>query len=199
MANANSNLVSARYEFRVFSLDLDEQKGLLSDTGGFLERERRTDIYFLGRDISPSFKLRNCQSLELKIMRRKAESFELWAPAGEVGLPANRTEIERAFEDTGSFPPLRHNQMYDTTDIITAFSKFGHAAVRVSKLRTRFRLNQVLAEITQVTLQSSPPVWSVAIEGSDQEALETCRQWLQLGDARNSSYPEWLSRVASPG
>lgn len=199
MANAKKGDQPERYEFRIFSLELDEQKGLLSDFGELLERERRTDIYFLGRDISPSFKLRNCQSLDLKIMRRKAESYELWAPAGEVGLPANRTEIERAFEDTGSFPALRQNQMYDTTDIITAFKKFDHAAVRVSKLRTRFRLNQVLAEITQVSLQSSPPVWSVAIEGSDQEALETCRQWLQLGDARNASYPEWLSRVASPG
>ncbi|OWU72724.1 hypothetical protein [Phaeobacter sp. 22II1-1F12B] len=199
MINAKSNFVSARYEFRVFSLDLDKQKGLLSKTEEFLERERRTDIYFLGQDISPSFKLRNCQSLDLKIMRHKAESYELWAPGGEVGLPANRTEIERVFEDTGSFPPLRQNQMYDRTDIITAFRKSGHAAVRVGKLRTRFRINQVLAEITHVTPQSSPPAWSIAIEGSDQEELENCRQWLQLGDARNASYPEWLSRVASPG
>lgn len=199
MANAKRNDKPERYEFRVFSLDLDKQKGLLSDSGELLERERRTDIYFLGRDISPSFKLRNCQSLDLKIMRRKADTYELWAPAGEVGLPANRTEIERAFEDIGSFPPLRQNQMFDTTDIIKAFRKFGHAAVRVSKLRTRFRLNQVLAEITQVSLQPSPPVWSIAIEGSVREELETCRQWLQLGDARNASYPEWLSRVASPG
>ena len=199
MANAKSNVVSARYEFRVFSLDLDKQKGLLSNAGEFLERERRTDIYFLDQDISPSFKLRNCHSLDLKIMRRKAEGYELWAPGGVVELPANRTEIELAFEDTSSFPPFLQNRMYDRTDIIKAFKKFGHAAVPVRKLRIRLRIHEVLAEITRATPQSSPPSWTIAIEGSDRETLENCRQWLQLGDARNVSYPEWLSRVAPPG
>ena len=71
-------------------------------------------------------------------------------------------------------------------------------AVKTCKSRARWELGACLAEMTRVSLQGQPNVWTVAIEGSDHSKLDQLEKTICLRNYANQSYPGWLAEMLFP-
>lgn len=100
--------------------------------------------------------------------------------------------------DTTRIYKLRGGKALDPSDIAGTFERSGYIAVKTWKSRTRWKAGACLAQMTRVSLQGQPDVWTVAIEGSDTSELDRLEKTVCLRNSVNQSYPDWPAGMLFP-
>jgi hypothetical protein len=189
--------MSGRLEFRIFGPELAKQRNILSTQFRSRGKETRSDLYFLGRHHSLSYKLRDSAALDLKELVGHEGKYEHWRPCGYCDLPDTGKAIVAAFPGNAALPDLRHGFEYHAPELTAEFVRNGFRAVLVQKSRERFSSERCLVEITRLTTDISADYWTIAIEGSNAADLDRLGSKLGLTGWENQSFPAWITAQVS--
>lgn len=188
----NQGQKDCRYEFRVFGAELGDLYRMLRGAFHLAREETRKDVYLIGDDWKVIFKLRDANTLDLKRFVERKRAFQLWAPVGLVDLPARGQHIADTFDDGVTMPSFEADRIYNPSAVIAAFAGYGRRVVQVAKWRRQYETDCGLAEFANLIAGGSSTFDTVAIEGTDADALENFRARLGLKGHANVSYPEFL-------
>ncbi|MBE3637629.1 hypothetical protein [Mangrovicoccus algicola] len=184
-----------RFEFRIFRDSGEELDRRIAARFPLRQRDRRRDTYLLAGSGQTAFKLRDGDTLDLKVRESLCGVLELWKPAGKIRLPASRREILQAIPAAGPcLADLAGDATLDAGAVTAAFAARGFRAIALRKDRRQFEAPEGDGiELVEITMESGTrPEVSIALEGPDPERLERLRMDLGLGGMRNCSYPARL-------
>ncbi len=188
MANKSKNSgesVKARYEYRVWGQHRKARK-LLAQLASSTTRERIEDCYLLVADPSWNAKVRN-DALKIKQLVAEDEGFERWASATHRSSDTAPSPFDTLFDEL-QLDRLRPGK---PKDLVKAVSKLdpesGVRTVFVTKHRRRYRVGNLRAEVTDVTItETNDTIRTLSIEGDDLDELVALRKKLGLRDAPNT-------------
>ncbi len=174
----------ARYEYRVWEPRRKTRRALDRMA---TERHRETveDCYFLVDDQSFNAKVRD-NELKIKQLVAEERGFERWSSDWHRKAKTAPPPFDTLFEQLR----LDREQQGRSFNLAKAVARLGPDAVAkavlVEKLRTRYRVGSVRAEVTEITIKSSGEVLkSLAIEGDDLDELAALRKRLGLRGEEN--------------
>ena len=182
----------AAYEYRVFAPALARQRALLDRTGSFQSEETRTDTYFAvpGRS-DASLKVRDGR-LDLKLLRGKEGTLELWERAGQADFPVERVRLEGAFlEPAGIALMLPGGAIGHEKLLSLARADRDIHIVEATKTRRLYLLEDARVEFTEVTMAGKRRE-SAAVEDHCARAALRAVALLGIADLPNTSYQRRL-------
>ncbi len=188
----DANPRAARWEFRCWG-PLQKARRRMFDMGVPVGEDETRDRYLITPDPTSSVKIRD-QELEVKRLLDTDGGFERWTPVWKTAVPLWPQDLRRLFSEGGVQGPSSESASAEVPLGAEAIDvQFEHLPgcgwLHACKARQRFEIEGSLGEATEVTFRnrdaSYPTTWTVAIEGTDLDALSNQRQLLGIADARN--------------
>lgn len=173
-----------RYEYRVWGEHLAARR-MLEELADDVEEERLADCYLIVDDASYNAKVRD-NILKVKELVDEDQGFEQWASGRHRSSRSAPSPFDDLFDRLNLDRPQR-GKKYDLTRAVRALRpRDGVTAVFVTKKRTRFRIGDLRAEATDITLTESGQVLrTLSIDGGDLDDLTALRKRLGLSDEPN--------------
>jgi hypothetical protein len=165
-----------RFEFRVWGSHGPAHR-LLAELAEGQTLEQTEDCYLLVDDPSWNVKVRN-GTLKIKRLVAELDGFEQWASDRHRCGATAPSPFGTILDSLGQF-----RELSATTDPLadTYTSDAGRRPVFVTKKRRRFRLGELRAETTGITVRESGKVlYTLSIEGADLDRLRDLRERLGL-------------------
>jgi hypothetical protein len=187
----------ARYEFRIWGVDLEAVAGHLEELGTPAAIWSSREIYLLVPgflDTNP--KIRD-DTLDVKVLQRVVDGFEQWEPRLKCTFPVPAAVLEsELFPLLGLDPPPLGLTQYEPSnfvaDVVQPHPKLD--AVEVTKARRIYDLGPSIGEAAEVTI-AGVRLTTVAIESEDLNSLRAMRDRLGLAARDNQSYPRAIRSV----
>jgi hypothetical protein len=174
----------ARYEHRVWGQHRSARK-MLAKLADEQSTEQVNDCYLLIDDPAWNAKIRN-NTLKIKQLVAERKGFEQWTSDRHRSADSAPSPFDTIFERLGLDRPQRGEE-YNLFDEIAALgADSGVRAVFVAKERRRYRIGQLRAEATDITIRETGEVLhTLSIEGDDLDDLTALRKRLGLRDEDN--------------
>jgi hypothetical protein len=174
----------ARYEHRVWGKHRRACK-MLEKLSSETIIERVNDCYLLVDDPSWNAKIRN-NTLKIKQLVAARKGFEQWTSDRHRSADTTPSPFDEIFEQLRLDRPQR-GKKYDLYEAIEGLDPdAGVRPVFVSKLRRRYRVGDLRAESTEITIRETGDVLrTLSIEGDDLGELTKLRKQLELRDHDN--------------
>ena len=178
-----------RYEYRVWGKHRTARKRLAKLATERTE-ERVNDCYLIVDDSSWNAKVRD-NTLKIKQLIDADKGFEQWASGRHRSAEATPEPFDRLFEELRLDRPQR-GKSYDLYKAVEKLDpESGVRAVFVTKDRVRYRVGDLHAEVTDVTIRESGDVLrTLSIEGEDLDQLKALRKELGLRGEPNVAVHE---------
>ncbi len=179
----SDDALDTHYEYRVWG-EYPKARKMLAKMATDQSREQYDDCYLLVDDLGWNAKVRD-RSMKVKQLIAEKHGFESWTSdwyKKADGVPAPFDEL---------FTELRLDRRSKgkSFDLSKAAAKLEDDVARVvfvSKDRRRYRIGELRAEVTDVEIEGTDEALrTLAIEGSDLEALVALREELGLKDVPN--------------
>ena len=184
-----------RYEFRVWGRHRKARKALsrLAD-----ERTRETveDCYLLSDDPSWNAKVRD-DTLKLKQLVDETKGFEEWASGRFHTADDTPSPFDELFTALRLDRPAR-GKKYDLAKAVGRLDpELGIEPVFVEKSRVRYRLGDIRAEATDITIvETGETLHTLVIEGDDLDELVALRKRLGLKGEDNIAVHQAIAEAA---
>lgn len=174
----------ARYEHRVWGKHHSARK-LLAKLANEQTTEQVNDCYLLVDDPSWNAKIRD-NTLKIKQLVAERKGFEQWTRDRHRTAASTPSPFDTIFEQLGLDRPQR-GEPYDLFEEIAALdAEVGVRAVFVTKERRRYRIGDLRAEATDITIRDTGEVLhTLSIEGDDLDRLSALRKRLGLRNEDN--------------
>jgi hypothetical protein len=143
------------------------------------------DCYFLVDDPAWNAKVRD-NTLKIKQLVDEEKGFEVWTSNWVRAAKTAPAPFASLFDDLNLDRHAR-GKSYDISRAVAELDPKSEAtAVFVTKLRRRYRIGSIRAEVTDITIESSGEVLrTLAIEGDDLDDLVALRKKLGLRGSEN--------------
>ncbi len=180
----NADVSNAKFEYRVWGKHRKARK-LLAQLASEETIEEFEDCYFLVDDTTFNAKVRD-STLKVKQLVAEERGFERWTShwhrnAGSAPSPFDELFEELRLDRHTSGKTLNLPKAVKRLDPETAAK-----AVFVTKLRRRYRIGNLRAEVTDITIESTGELLrTLAIEGSELDDLVALRKKLGLRGEEN--------------
>lgn len=173
-----------RYEYRVWGKHRAARK-MLKDLADSVEEENVSDCYLITEDASYNAKVRD-NILKVKELIDEDKGFEQWASGRHRSSSSVPSPFDDLFDRLDLDRPQR-GKKYDLERAVKSLRKRdGVTAVFVTKERIRYRIGDLRAEATDITLTESGQVLrTLSIDGSDLDDLRALLDRLGLRDEPN--------------
>jgi exopolyphosphatase / guanosine-5'-triphosphate,3'-diphosphate pyrophosphatase len=191
--------VVPRWEWRTFGASIDFDRTAFEPAGD--EVHESDEVYLLpggvpggnGDRAPDSVKVRDGLIDIKRLHEVDARGLERWSPIMKAPFPLPATEVAKVLTALGVDPPSLEREAYTLEQLIDELitPTAGVSAVKVHKRRRRFTIDGNMAEISEVTADGRP-TGTVAVEGTDTDALIGAVQRSGLGRFVNVSYPRGL-------
>lgn len=190
-----------RFEWRAFAKHFGASEYRIDQHGQLKDIQNSKEWYLVSRhggDVN--IKIRG-NNLDVKKLIQKQGQLEQWAPAGRLPLPVTLA----AFQDTVLTPlglqpanwpaplpelldekALKDHIFYQMPDLV---------AVAIGKRRTRYLLDECLAELTELDINGTA-LRSICIESEDPDLVNTKAKLIGLDAWHNRSYVQALREIA---
>ncbi len=173
-----------RYEYRVWGTRRKTRRAL-ARMADEQTRETVEDCYFIVDDQSFNAKVRD-NKLKIKQLVAEKRGFEQWTSDWHRAAKTAPPPFDLLFEQLR----LDREQKGKSFSLKKAVDRLdpdaAARAIFVSKARTRYRIDSIRAEITDITIQSTGEKLNcLAIEGDDLDELTALRKELKLHDEEN--------------
>jgi exopolyphosphatase/guanosine-5'-triphosphate,3'-diphosphate pyrophosphatase len=178
-----------RYEFRVWGHNLIALKRTLEEHAEPSQPATSSELYFVSETTDKcSAKIRS-SLLDIKVLVRIDGTLERWTPIVKAGFPLAASAINQLFESLALKPPRLSQSNYIFEEFLNDVIKPERAIViaNVSKERSQFRIDACEAEYAAVTIDGLPR-HTVAVEGSDPDAVLSLIRQLGIEQIPNTSY-----------
>jgi hypothetical protein len=186
-----------RYEYRVWAEALKDAKDNLRRLGTTLGTEAREETYLISAATdSCNPKIRGGR-VNIKVLLATLQGLELWNPVLEADFPLDRTVIaEQIFPALELESPGLARPSYSLEDFVEEVIRPQPriTVVMAAKRRTRFRLDECLAEFTSVALGQVARE-TVAIESIEPDPVLRLVREFHLDGMPNMSYVRALKQV----
>jgi hypothetical protein len=170
---------AARFEYRVWGTHRHARK-LLGKLTDDQSSEQTDDCYLLVDDTSWNAKIRN-DTLKIKRLVAQRKGFEQWVSDRHDHVDTVPSPFDTIFDRLG-LDRLQHGDAYDLPGAIAALGPGpGVRAVFVTKQRRHYRIGELRAEATDITIHETTEVLhTLSIEGDDLARLRALRKRLGL-------------------
>lgn len=153
------------------------------------------ELYFLTPS-GENVKVRD-DLMDVKVLREvNAEGLEQWYPLMKAGFPLPAAEVKKVLDALHVPVPARKRSPYTLDEFTSEFAASGGGirAVKVRKLRRRFKVGSCMAEFSDVVVNGRT-TRTLAIESEDASAVIAAVRGLGFGSWVNTSYPKGLASV----
>jgi hypothetical protein len=174
----------ARFEYRVWGTHRRARR-ILEKLADEQTTEQVADCYVLVDDSSLNVKVRD-STLKIKQLVAERKGFEQWRSDRHHSVDTVPTPLDAIYVRLG-LDRSRYEEAIDLTAVATvAGLDSGVRLVTVSKQRRRFRVGDLRAESTDITITETGEVLhTLSIEGDDLELLRALRRRLGLHGHEN--------------
>ncbi len=202
--NYEADPEAARWEFRCWG-SLPGARRRLANLGKPDGADETKDLYLITPDPSANIKISD-RELQVKRLLDTDHGFERWTPVWKRVMPLWTQDLARLFREGGVQGPSSESASAEVPLGAGAIEvQFEHLPgcgwLQVFKARQRFEIEGSLAEATQVVFPhrdvSHPSTWSVAVEGTDLDALLHHRERLGIAGERNCPVHVMAAEVAA--
>lgn len=197
MSRPDSTCITpARWEYRVFADDLEEQGARLLSGALSHHGERNEDAYLVSRSASNvAVKLRGGR-LEAKELLARRNGLELWCP---ILTDARRISLGFLLAEVVSRPVTDLDLSPDDLLLTGQIENFvdhapGLEMVLVQKERTKLTHAHAISEFVSLVV-CGRRLQSVAVESQDIDAVESLLHEIDLAARPNQNYPAFLRGV----
>lgn len=179
LIDLDDDLDDARYEYRVWGKHAKTRK-ILSEIADSVSIERVDDCYFLVDEPELNVKVRD-RTLKVKQLVERTKGFQRWASSRYRTVKAAPAPFDDALESLRR-DRKKYGDDFDLAKAVAALDAEAAAkVVLVSKYRRRYRIGDMRAEVTELTIDKTGEVLrSIAIEGDDLDELVALRKKLRL-------------------
>jgi hypothetical protein len=169
----------ARFEHRVWGRHRRARKAL-AELADEQSAEELDDCYLLVDDSSWNAKIRD-NTLKIKQLVAERKGFEQWTSDRHHSADTLPTPFDTVFERLGLDRPPRGEDFDLRSEIAALGPDAGVRAVFVTKQRRRYRIGDLRAESTDITIHEiGETLHTLSIEGDDLEELAALRKRLGL-------------------
>jgi exopolyphosphatase / guanosine-5'-triphosphate,3'-diphosphate pyrophosphatase len=182
-----------RWEWRSFGSHFGDAEIRLKMRG--VDKFQHSDeIYLLSLASEANVKIRD-DLLDIKLLEQTdVHEFEQWRPVLKQAFPLSATAIETMFaalgvESSPEFHPITLDQL-----LAKVKSDFRVRTLAVHKIRTRYKLEDCMAELTEVVANGTT-TRTIAVESENPAHIEDTLRALDLEGLENVNYPRGLKRL----
>lgn len=185
----------ATYEYRVWGEHRNARK-LMAKLASKETRERINDCYLLVDDLAWNAKVRD-NTLKIKQLVDEHKGFDCWVSGRHRSADSVPSPFDELFDELNLDRPQR-GKSYDLTRAIDQLDPdLGVKAVFVTKKRRLFRIGNLQAEVTDITIDETGQILrTLSIEGDDLNELIALRKKLGLRELPNVAVHEAIEREA---
>jgi exopolyphosphatase / guanosine-5'-triphosphate,3'-diphosphate pyrophosphatase len=197
---ATPQAVVPRWEWRTFKESIDFEQGAFEPLTPD-EVHESDEVYLLpdaGSNDDPgrppdSVKVRDGLIDIKRLHEVDARGLERWSPILKAPFPLPATDVARVFAAMGVEIAAMEREEYTLEQLVDELvgPTAGVGAVRVHKRRRRFTIDGNMAEVSEVEADGRS-TRTVAVEGTDPDALIGAVQRVGLSRFVNTSYPRGL-------
>ncbi len=168
-----------RYEYRVWG-EYPKARKLLASIATDSSREQIEDCYFLTEDPSWNAKVRD-STLKVKQLVNESKGFEQWVSRWHTDGDSAPAPFDDLFDELGLDRPARGKSFSLERAVKDLDPEIAATAMFVTKDRKRYRVGDLKAEVTDVTVHETGEVLcTIAIEGNNLDNLVALRKKLGL-------------------
>lgn len=174
---------AGRYEFRVWGKHARARR-VLARLADEVTTQHVDDCYFLAEP-GVNVKVRD-RMLKVKRLVERSRGFERWAASRYRQPDTAPPPYDQVFEHLRR-ERERRGRAFDVAEALAELDgDLAARAVPVTKHRTRYRIGELRAEVTDITVERTGEVLrTLAIEGHDLDELEALRRRLGLEETAN--------------
>lgn len=185
---------SSRFEFRCWP-DATTRAPPLQAPLGLAVPERRTDLYCVlpGRT-DTLCKLRSGKRLQIKTLLSRSRRLECWEMALDAGFPLDEDTRHLAGELL-AIPPAAIAADSAPAFAVRLEDQPSLHMVAMHKARRQSTISGIKLEATHARV-GGVNRWTIALEGSDADAVQARVRNLGLSGLPNRSYAMWLADLA---
>ena len=181
-----------RWEWRSFGQHFgDAETCLMAHCPDKLQHS--DEIYLLSLSSDANVKIRDGLMDIKQLEQTDAHGFELWRPVLKEAFPLPVPAIQAVFAALGITTKQEHTPMMLDKLLVEVTSNSGLRILEVHKSRTRYQLEDCIAELTEVVADGKT-IRTMAIESENPAHIAAALRALNLGGIENVSYPRGLKR-----
>ena len=181
-----------RWEWRSFGQNFgDAETRLIAQGPDYLQHS--DEIYLLSLVSDANVKIRDGLMDIKQLEQTDAHGFELWRPVLKEAFPLPIAAIQAVFAALGITTTLKHVPITLDQLVAELISNSRLCILHVHKNRTRYHLEESIAELTEVVADGKT-IRTMAIESENPAHIAAALRALNLGGIENVSYPRGLKR-----
>ena len=189
-----------RFEFRSFGKDFSLQAKKMKQLSGPVPKNVRArkskEIYIISitNDIANT-KIRD-DKIDIKRLIQTKDSLEQWEPVTKTGFPVLKEYLlDQFFPSLNAISPILYNNIYSVSDFIKIIDDHEDlCAIRVSKERFGYMVNQTICEVANVIINDTRIV-TISSESIDSAAVKKTLIDTGLESIENINYLQAIKRV----
>ena len=189
-----------RFEFRSFgkdfSLQANKMKRLSEPITKNMRIRRSKEVYIISitNDINNT-KIRD-NKIDVKRLVQIKEGLEQWNPVTKTGFPVLKEYLlDQFFPSLYTISPPLYNNIYSVSDFIKIIDDHEDlCAIRVSKERFGYLVNQTICEVANVTINNTKAV-TISSESIDSAAVKKTIIDIGLVSVENINFLQAIKRV----
>lgn len=187
----------SRYEFRVFGKDFKRALNILSNVLPISENIKSTETYIiLKNDEALNIKIR-ANTLEIKTLLERINSFEKWEPVLKVDFPLKKELLEKEVLPKMKLDktPIFNNESCCTDELLQILKKEETIKLaKVKKERTKYLFDSVLCEAADIELDDRRFI-TICAESANIYDLESFITFLKLEKLENTNYVKMIQKM----
>jgi exopolyphosphatase/guanosine-5'-triphosphate,3'-diphosphate pyrophosphatase len=185
-------MIVPRWEWRTFGESFGAAETTLA--GLAPEREHESDeLYLLSPDSEASVKVRDRLMDVKRLEQVNADGLQQWRPVLKASFPLAPDDVRFVLDALETPAPELDHEAYALEDMATLTRP-----VPIHKHRIHYRINGVLAEITQLSTGTAS-TRTLAVEGEDPERVFDTVRRLGLAERRNVSVARGIKTLLGIG
>ena len=181
-----------RWEWRSFGQHFGDAETCLMAYGPD-KLQHSDEIYLLSSGSDANVKIRDGLMDIKQLEQTDAHGFELWRPVLKEAFPLPVPAIQAVFAALGITTKQEHTPMMLDKLLVEVTSNSGLRILEVHKSRTRYQLEDCIAELTEVVADGKI-IRTLAVESENPAHIAAALRALNLGGIENVSYPRGLKR-----
>ncbi|MEI7994757.1 MAG: hypothetical protein WCH01_07620 [Methylococcaceae bacterium] len=181
-----------RWEWRSFGQHFGDAETCLMAYGPD-KLQHSDEIYLLSSGSDANVKIRDGLMDIKQLEQTDAHGFELWRPVLKEAFPLPVPAIQSVFAALGITTKQEHTPMMLDKLLVEVTSNSGLRILEVHKSRTRYQLEDCIAELTEVVADGKI-IRTLAVESENPAHIAAALRALNLGGIENVSYPRGLKR-----
>lgn len=180
----------ARFEYRVFALDLGIVEHRMRALGGVPKNHESAEFYLASSpNVTHNVKIRDGR-LDIKVLVQAVRGLEQWEPRFTIAFPIDDETLARllaaSLQVTEALPMGAGASVERLVNTLRQ-GRHGVLVAELFKRRSHFQVDDCIAEIVALTINGAA-IRTACVESTEAEQVRTVVQQLGLDSFPNTSY-----------